>query len=91
MHVPVTVGRPEAHPGDRQRPPIPRRDADNADGNQVTQETEGDECAVVVAFGSCRYTYELTLRYLTSFEAQQAQLAAYSAIVEGFRLDVPNW
>jgi hypothetical protein len=47
------------------------------------------ERAVSVLFSSQGYTYELALRYPTGFDASQPLLTIYSAIVEGFRLDVP--
>ncbi len=52
---------------------------------------EGDAAgrAMSVLFSAHGRTYELSVRYPIGFEASQELLTDYSAIVEGFRLDVP--
>jgi len=51
---------------------------------------DGADCRMVKAlFSGNGYTYELSLTYPLGFEAPQALLTAYTAIVEGLRLDPP--
>ena len=51
---------------------------------------DGAECRMVKAlFSGNGYTYELALTYPLGFEAPQALLTAYTAMVEGLRLDPP--
>jgi len=51
---------------------------------------DGADCRMVKAlFSGNGYTYELSLIYPLGFEAPQALLTAYTAIVEGLRLDPP--
>lgn len=58
-------------------------------GYQVNREIGPGERAVSVLFSANGYTYELALHYPTGFEASQSLLTIYSAIVEGFQLEVP--
>jgi hypothetical protein len=57
-------------------------------GYRVDREADAGERAVSVLFSAHGRTYELALRYPLGFDAPQPLLMAYSAIVEGFRLDV---
>ena len=51
---------------------------------------DGADCRMVKALLSGNgYTYELSLTYPLGFEASQELLTAYTAIVEGLRLDPP--
>jgi len=58
-------------------------------GYRVERPASPGERAVSVLLSGGGRTYELSLRYPLGFAAPQPLLAAYSAIVEGFRLDVP--
>ncbi len=58
-------------------------------GYQVDREASPDERSTSVLFNGSGRTYELTLTYPLGFDAPQPLLTAYSAIVVGFRLDVP--
>lgn len=64
-------------------------DSQHLAGYQVNREIGPGERAVSVLFSANGYTYELALAYPTGFEASQSLLTIYSAIVEGFRLDLP--
>lgn len=64
-------------------------DSQRLAGYRVDRETGPGERAVSVLFSAHGRTYELALRYPTGFDAPQPLLTAYSAIVEGFRLDTP--
>ncbi len=56
-------------------------------GYAVDRRTLPDERTVAVLFNGGGRTYELTLRYPLGFDAPQPLLTAYTAMVEGFRLD----
>ncbi len=56
-------------------------------GYAVDRRTLPDERTVAVLFNGGGRTYELTLRYPLGFDASQPLLTAYTAMVEGFRLD----
>gem|GEM_PF-3324459 len=58
-------------------------------GYQVDRQLGPGERAVSVLFSAHSHTYELALRYPVGFDAPQPLLTAYSAMVEGFRLDSP--
>jgi len=58
-------------------------------GYSVEHEVGAGERSVSVLFSGSGRTYELALRYPTGFDAPQPLLTAYSALVEGFRLDTP--
>ena len=58
-------------------------------GYRVDRRPGTGERDVSVLFSAHGRTYELFLRYPTGYEAPQPLLSAYSAIVEGFRLDRP--
>ena len=63
-------------------------DSQHLAGYRVDREADPSERAVSVLFSANGHTYELALRYPLGFDAPQPLLTAYSAIVEGFRLDV---
>lgn len=63
-------------------------DSQHLDGYQVSRDESMTERSVAVLFSGSGHTYELALRYPLGFDAPQPLLTAYSAIVEGFRLDV---
>ena len=63
-------------------------DSQHLAGYSVDREAGPGERAVSVLFSAHGRTYELALRYPIGFEAPQPLLTTYSAIVEGFRLDV---
>ena len=51
---------------------------------------QGGECRWIrTLFNGCGHTYELSLAYHTGLSASQPLLTAYTAIVEGLRLDPP--
>jgi hypothetical protein len=56
-------------------------------GFEVQRQAGPGERSVAVLFSANGYTYELELTYPTGFDAPQPLLTAYTAIVEGFRLD----
>ena len=56
-------------------------------GYRVDRPGTAGEREVAVFFSGGGRTYELGLRYPQGFDAPQALLTAYSALVEGFRLD----
>ena len=56
-------------------------------GYRVDRREPSGEGTVAVLFGAHGRTYELALRYPTGFDSPQPLLTAYTAIVEGFRLD----
>jgi hypothetical protein len=58
------------------------------DGYEIDRDISRAEPEVTVLLSGGGYTYELTLRYPTGFDAPQPLLTAYTAIVEGFHLDV---
>lgn len=58
-------------------------------GYNLEHEVGAGEWSASVLFSGGGRTYELALRYPTGFDASQPLLTAYSAIVEGFRLDTP--
>jgi len=58
-------------------------------GYQVEREAGVGQREVAVLFSAQGRTYELLLRYPTGLDASQPLLTAYTAIVEGFRLDRP--
>lgn len=66
-----------------------KADSQHLAGYQVDREAGLSERSVSVLFNGGGRTYELALTYLLGFDAPQPLLTAYSAIVVGFRLDVP--
>jgi hypothetical protein len=64
-------------------------DSQRLAGYQVDREAGPSERSVSVLFSGGGRTYELALRYPVGFDAPQPLLTVYSAIVVGFRLDVP--
>ncbi len=64
-------------------------DSQHLAGYQVDREAGPSERSVSVLFNGGGRTYELALTYPLGFDAPQPLLTAYSAIVAGFRLDVP--
>ena len=51
---------------------------------------QGGECRWIrTLFSGNGYTYEISLAYPTGFDASQPLLTAYTAVVEGLRLDPP--
>jgi len=58
-------------------------------GFSVERESAAGEVRQAVLFSGNGRTYELALAYPTGFEASQPLLTAYTAMVEGFRLDTP--
>jgi hypothetical protein len=64
-------------------------DSQHLAGYRVDREAGPGERAVSALFSAHGRTYELALRYPIGFDASQPLLTAYSAIVEGFRLDTP--
>lgn len=57
-------------------------------GYRVDRREASGERTVAVLFAAQGRTYELSLRYPAGFDSPQPLLTAYTAIVEGFRLDV---
>jgi hypothetical protein len=64
-------------------------DSQHLSGFDVERQAGADQRSAAVLFGANGYTYELALTYPTGFDASQPLLTAYTAIVEGFRLDTP--
>ncbi len=60
----------------------------NLDGYEVMPSAQSGQGATAVLLSGSGHTYELALRYPTGFDASQPLLTIYTAIVEGFRLDV---
>jgi len=58
-------------------------------GFQVDRQAGPSERSAAALFSGGGYTYELALRFPLGFDAPQPLLTAYTAIVEGFRLDRP--
>jgi hypothetical protein len=56
-------------------------------GFEVQRQAGPGERSVAVLFSANGYTYELALTFPTGFDAPQPLLTAYTAVVEGFRLD----
>jgi hypothetical protein len=56
-------------------------------GFEVQRQAGPGERSVAVLLSANGYTYELALTYPTGFDAPQPLLTAYTAMVEGFRLD----
>jgi hypothetical protein len=63
-------------------------DSQHLAGYRVDHEAGSGERAVSVLFSAHGHTYELALGYPIGFDAPQPLLTTYSAIVEGFRLDM---
>jgi hypothetical protein len=59
------------------------------EGHRVDREPGPAERQISVLFSAHGRTYELAVRYPLGFDAPQPLLTAYTAIVEGFRLDAP--
>jgi hypothetical protein len=64
-------------------------DSQHLAGYHIDREAGRGERSVSVLFSGGGRTYELALTYPLGFDAPQPLLTAYSAIVVGFRLDVP--
>jgi hypothetical protein len=62
-------------------------DSQHLAGFDVERQAGSDRRSVAVLFSAGGYTYELAITYPTGFDAPQPLLTAYTAIVEGFRLD----
>ena len=58
-------------------------------GFQVDRQTGSGERSVAALFSAGGYTYELALRFPLGLDAPQPLLTAYTAIVEGLKLDTP--
>lgn len=57
-------------------------------GYHILRDSSATGKEVAVLFGAHGRTYELALRYPSGFDSPQPLLTAYSAIVEGFALDI---